>query len=119
MLSGVFKDRKPSPPGTASAREALARLLQSQSLHPWEFVRHASIGPFVVEHVCRQRSVIVEVHRGDTVAGERMRARLAFFQTLGFKVVLVKRGDILRRPEAVLAQVTHALGENEAHSSTD
>ena len=109
MFSQVFKDRKPSASGAASARETLARLLQSQSFHPHQFVRHASIGPFVVEHVCRERSIIVEVHRGDTVAGDRLRARLDFFQTLGFKVVLVKRGDILNRPQQVLAQIRSAL----------
>lgn len=109
MFSQVFKDRKPPSPSASSARETLARLLQSQSLHPYQFVRHACIGPFVVEHVCRERSVIIEVHRGETIAGVRLRARLDFFQTLGFKVVLVKRGDILSRPQQVLAQVLAAL----------
>jgi len=109
MLPGVFKDRRPSFAGAASARESLARLLQSRSLQPHKFVRHATIGPFTVEHVCCEQSVIVEVHRGDTVAGERLRARLEFFQTLGFKVVLVKRGDILRRPDTVLVQIRDAV----------
>jgi very-short-patch-repair endonuclease len=109
MFTGVFRDRKPSDAGASGPRESLARLLQSQSLQPYQFVRHALIGPFVVEHVCKERSVIVEVHRGDTVAGERLRARMQFFQSLGFKVVLVTRGEILKHPHAVLERVRVAL----------
>jgi very-short-patch-repair endonuclease len=72
-------------------------------------VRHAAIGPFVVEHVCRERALIVELQRSETVAAERLRARLQFFGTLGFRVVLVKSADVLKRPQEVLSQVREAL----------
>jgi very-short-patch-repair endonuclease len=109
MQTAVFKDREPSDLGASGARQTLARLLQSPTLHPHLFVRHASIGPFVVEHVCRERGVIVEVHRGETVAGQRLKSRLQFLQSLGFKVVLIKRNDILKHPEVVLEKVRSAL----------
>jgi very-short-patch-repair endonuclease len=110
MFVGEVTDRSPSHVCVANAREKLAQLLQSRSLSPHRFIRHASIGPFVVEQVCPDRGVIVEVHRGETRAGQRLQSRPQLFRTLGFKVVLVKRADILERPQDVLAQVLDALG---------
>lgn len=109
MFTGVFRDRTRSRVAPNGPRETLARLLQSHSLHPHRFVRHAAIGPFVVEHVCRERALIVELQRSETVAAERLRARLQFFGTLGFRVVLVKSADVLKRPQEVLSQVREAL----------
>lgn len=109
MLTGVFKDRTRSRIAPNSARETLARLLQSQALHPHRFVRHAAIGPFVVEHVCRERALIVELHRSETLAAERLRARLQFLGTLGFRVLLLKSSDVLKRPQEVLSQIRAAL----------
>ncbi|HEU4600378.1 MAG TPA: DUF559 domain-containing protein [Steroidobacteraceae bacterium] len=109
MFTGVFKDRTSARTSATGVRETLSRLLQSHSLQPHRFIRHACIGPFVVEHVCRERAVIVELQRSGTIEADRLRARLQFFTTLGFKVVLLKPTDVLKRPGSVLEQIQAAL----------
>ena len=107
MFTGVFKDRTRSH--LRSADEALAQLLRAKSLRPHHFARRCEIGPFIVEHVCHARSLIVEL-RSTSIANEsRDRARLALLNEMGYAVVQVSRQLVLMQPDKLIAQVRGAL----------
>ena len=87
----------------------LAQLLRSNSLKPHRFQRNSAIGPFVVEHVCRERALVVELRDAPRAEGSREANRRALLRELGFRLLRVSRSELLGRPEQVLAQVRAAL----------
>jgi very-short-patch-repair endonuclease len=90
----------------------LAQLLRSNSLKPHRFQRNSAIGPFVVEHVCRERALVVELRnaaRAPRAEETREANRRALLLELGFRLLLVSRSELLGRPQQVLAQVRAAL----------
>lgn len=106
MFTGVFKDRTRST--SRSAAEALAHLLRAKSLRPHRFLRGSEVGPFVVEHVCPERKLIVEL-RKLALDDARQQSRVAFLKELGYEVLQVSRQRVLAHPEKVIAQVRQAL----------
>jgi very-short-patch-repair endonuclease len=88
--------------------DRLRRLLQSRSLHPYRFSTDREIGPFVVAHVCAERSLIVELL---AQAGERERQqqRAAFLAGLGYTVLRICPRELQRQPRQALRRVRAAL----------
>jgi very-short-patch-repair endonuclease len=112
MLTGVFKDRTRSrlgPPRTPDL--VLGKLLQSRSLAPAVFQRRASLGPFVVDYVCLERGLVVELDDAgrSTPGGSRVDARARFLSQLGFRVLRLRRAEVLEEPAQVIAKVRAAL----------
>ncbi len=87
--------------------DRLQRLLRSRSLHPHRFNASCEIGPFVVAHVCPERSLIVELVQ----AGERQRQqqRAAFLAGLGYTVLRICPRELQRHPRRALRRVRAAL----------
>ena len=112
MFTGVFKDRTRSrlgPPRTPDL--VLGKLLQARSLAPAVFQRRATLGPFVVDYVCMDRALVVELddaNRG-TPGGGRVDARERFLNQLGFRVLRVRRAEVLEEPAQVITKVRSAF----------
>jgi very-short-patch-repair endonuclease len=88
--------------------DRLRRLLQSRSLHPYRFSARCEIGPFVVAHVCAERSLIVElIAQADE--RERQRQRAAFLAGLGYTVLRICPHELQRQPRRALRRVRAAL----------
>jgi very-short-patch-repair endonuclease len=109
MFTGVFKDRTRTRASLRSADEVLAQLLRAKSLRPHHFVRRCEIGPFIVEHACQARSLIVELRNPSTANESRDRARIALLNEMGYAVVQVSRQLVLAHPDKVIEQVRSAL----------
>lgn len=111
MFTGIFKDRSRARAyATQAPNDILARLLQAKSLRPHVFVRNSEVGPFQVDHVCHAQALVVELSRGRLEESEpRRRARVAFINEMGYRVLQVSRQDVLSHPDRVLAQVRSAL----------
>jgi len=109
MTSPFFsRPRRARSEPHCAIEDRLRRLLQSPSLHPHRFSAHCEIGPFVVAHVCRERSLIVELlaqaeHR------QRQQQRAAFLAELGYSVLRVCPRELGRHPRRVLRRVQAAL----------
>jgi very-short-patch-repair endonuclease len=88
--------------------DRLRRLLESRSLHPHRFQVRCEIGPFVVTHVCRERSLVVEL-LAQTELRERQQQRTAFLAELGYTVLQVCPRELRRQPRRVLRRVRAAL----------
>jgi hypothetical protein len=62
MITAFFSRPRRARSGLHCASEdRLRRLLQSPALYPHRFSAQCEIGPFVVAHVCRERSLVVEL----------------------------------------------------------
>jgi very-short-patch-repair endonuclease len=108
MFTAFFTGPRRARPGSRCAEDRLRRLLQSRSLHPHRFHARCEIGPFVVAHVCRERSLVVEL-LAQAEQRERQLQRGRFLAELGYAVLRVCPRELRRQPRRVLRQVQAAL----------
>jgi very-short-patch-repair endonuclease len=109
MFTAFFSGpRQPRPEPHCALEERLRQLLQSRSLHPHCFSARCEIGPFVVAHVCRERSLVVEL-LAQAEQRERQQQRAAFLAELGYTVLRVCPRELGRHPRRVLRRVRAAL----------
>ncbi|HEV8333814.1 MAG TPA: DUF559 domain-containing protein [Steroidobacteraceae bacterium] len=92
----------------SAIEDRLRRLLESSCLHPHRFSTRCEIGPFVVAHVCPERSLIVEL-LAQSGQRERQQQRVAFLAGLGYTVLQVCPRELGRHPRRVLRRVQAAL----------
>ncbi len=90
------------------AEDQLRRLLQSRALHPHRFSASCEIGPFVVAHVCAERSLVVEL-LAKTQQRQAQQQRAAFLAGLGYSVLQVCPRELQRHPRRALRRVRSAL----------
>jgi very-short-patch-repair endonuclease len=109
MFTAFFTGpRQLRPEPYCATEDRLRRLLQSRSLHPHRFSTRCEIGPFVVAHVCRERSLVVEL-LAQADQRERQQQRAGFLAELGYTVLRVCPRELRRHPRRVLRQVQAAL----------
>lgn len=95
MLSKDFKDR------SASEAQVLAELLATRELREFPLTRHCEIGPYVVEYLFAEQSLVVELAPSD--------ARLKFLTDMGYDVLAIDRRELARHPRRVLGRLRKAL----------
>ncbi|MES3099667.1 endonuclease domain-containing protein [Sphingomonas faeni] len=95
------------------ATEAEDRLwyrLRSRRLGNFKFRRQVWIGPFIVDFLCMDAMLVVEVdgsqHIEDVAYDD---ARTAFLATKGYRVIRVWNNDVMQRMDGVLAAILHRL----------
>jgi len=109
MITAFFsRPRRARSEPHCAIEDRLRRLLQSPVLHPHRFSAHCEIGPFVVAHVCRERSLVVEL-LAQAEQRERQQQRAAFLVELGYTVLRVCPRELGRHPRRVLRRVRAAL----------
>lgn len=113
MFTGLFKDRRERPAREASrdlavAEQALAELLGSRELRGYKLSRSCELGPFHIDYLFIERSLIVELAPASpSIAREE--ARIKFLNDMGYVVWGVSPRDLLRHPQRVLARLHTAL----------
>ena len=109
MFTGVLRYRSRSDRGYvaagSSADEVLTYLLRARSLRPHRFLRECEIGPFIVDHVCVEQALVIDLSRSRTEADARTR----FLESLGYRVFSVSRRDLFHGPDLVLANIRRLL----------
>lgn len=106
MFTGFFR----GPPRTGSvrtARDALWRVLRAQPLRTFRFDPNCEVGPFIVDFLCRERSLIVELQRPEAVGHD---ARTTFLTAMGYVVVQVSQQELRSSPGKVVRRLCKALG---------
>jgi very-short-patch-repair endonuclease len=111
MFTGVFRAGSRSIPRSRSAHQALRNVLHSRRLRRYRFQHAQVIGPFVVDAVCPERALVIQIEREHrTFRGPREDARAQLLEGMGFRVLHVWSQDLLRNPETVAVAITAALG---------
>jgi very-short-patch-repair endonuclease len=89
------------------AHRALEGVLRSRTLRPYQFSRRREIGPYVVDYVCCEHSLILELQ---VPGSARDAARSAFLVGLGYTVLQVSEQEVTRHPGRVLERIRTAVG---------
>ena len=75
----------------------------------FKFVRQEAIGPFIVDFVCRERNLIIEVDGGQHSDNASDRSRDSYLSGEGYRVLRFWNNDILTNREGVLLTILDAL----------
>jgi very-short-patch-repair endonuclease len=85
--------------------------LRSRQIYGAKFVRQERIGPYVVDFVCREQRLIVEVDGGQHATDPRDAVRDAWLSDRGYRVLRFWNNDVLSNTEGVLESIAAALSE--------
>jgi very-short-patch-repair endonuclease len=97
------------------AERRLWRLLRQRRLLGLRFRRQHPLGPYIVDFVCLERRLVVELDGGQHVeAAGRDARRDAWLRSQGFRVMRVWNDDALTRPDDVLEAVLLAVSDRDA-----
>lgn len=108
MFTGVFRAPAPKeiPPGLM--RERLAQLFAHKLLRRYVFKPQVAIGPYVVDYVCTDAGLILELPHRRTRSSDHD-ARAAFLARMGYRVFCISLKDLCH-PTRLAAEV-HRLME--------
>ncbi|ATI82396.1 endonuclease domain-containing protein [Sphingobium yanoikuyae] len=107
QLKGFAREMRHEP--TAPEKRLWARLSRSQ-IGGHKFRRQSVIGPFIVDFLCPQKALIVEVDGDTHVAGSDV-ARDQALQQQGYQVIRIANQDVMRNIEGVCAAILGALDQ--------
>jgi very-short-patch-repair endonuclease len=83
--------------------------VRDRRLSRFKFVRQEAIGPFIVDFVCRDKRLIVEVDGGQHADNPEDVARDAFMVGEGYRVIRFWNNDVLSNRDGVLTVILEAL----------
>jgi very-short-patch-repair endonuclease len=90
--------------------------LRNRNLAGWKFRRQHPIGPFIVDFVCIEKKLIIEVDGGQhTKEAEADAKRTAFFEKEGYRVVRFWNHQVLQEGMAVLEEIIAILTKTPHH----
>jgi adenine-specific DNA-methyltransferase len=96
------------------AESALWKHIRYRRLKGHKFRRQAPIGPYIVDFVCFERGLIIELDGGqhsDQVAYDSERTQ--WLETQGFRVLRFWNGQVSRELQAVKAVILEALEDRQ------
>ena len=97
---------------STDAERALWAKLRSRGLHGVKFRRQVPMGLYVVDFLCEEARLIVELDGGQHLAQRESDAgRTRWLESRGYKVLRFWNHDVLPRPDAVLEAIRLTLEE--------
>ena len=93
------------------AEQRLWYRLRSRSLCGMKFVRQEPIGPYIVDFVCREQRLIIEVDGGQHAENKRDVVRDQWLRDHGYRTLRFWNNDVIENTDGVLeaiAEVLHA-----------
>jgi very-short-patch-repair endonuclease len=87
--------------------------LRNRQLGGWKFRRQHPIGPFVVDFICSEKKIIVEVDGGQHAIHIKEDAeRSRYLQEQGYRILRFWNNDVLEGIDSVLEVVHRELSED-------
>jgi very-short-patch-repair endonuclease len=99
------------------AERGLWNAVRARSLFGVKFVRQVPIGPYIVDLVCREQHVIIEVDGGQHAESKRDAARDRWLHDQGYRVLRFWNNDVLVNIDGVLETIAVAVGKQSALTS--
>ena len=87
--------------------------LRDRRLGGFKFVRQEAIGSYIVDFVCREKKLIVEVDGGQHAENARDRLRDRTLIAQGYHVLRFWNSDVLSNPDGVLSTIIAKLEQSE------
>ena len=91
----------------SEANRCLWSLFGSRKLRAWQFRRQHTLGPYVVDFVCLEQALVIEVSEGPVMEAQQVRRR--FLEMLGYRVLRLEPGQILCEAAAVRRLIAERL----------
>lgn len=107
---GKQKARAPRKSETDAERK-IWQLLRSRSLNDVKFRRQHPVGPYIVDFVCINEKLIIELDGSQHQQQQTYDAqRTAFLEQAGYRVIRFWDNDVLLKTENVMQAIYDALG---------
>jgi very-short-patch-repair endonuclease len=91
------------------AEAKLWYFLRDRRFVRFKFVRQAPIGPYVVDFLCRESKLVIELDGGQHVESARDAVRDAYITEQGYRVVRFWNSDVFANREGVLTMILQEL----------
>ena len=92
-----------------NAEKRLWYRLRGHRFHGLKFKRQAPIGRYVVDFICFEHRLIVELDGGQHADNATDRQRDDWLRSEGYRVLRFWNHDVLRRTDSVLSDISDAL----------
>jgi very-short-patch-repair endonuclease len=86
---------------STQAERKLWRHLRSRSLAGFKFVRQEPIGPYIVDFICREKRLVIEVDGGQHAESKRDAVRDQWFVEHRYRVLRFWNNEVLENIEGV------------------
>jgi very-short-patch-repair endonuclease len=86
--------------------------VRDRRLAGFKFVRQNSIGRYVVDFICRDQKLIIEVDGGQHAESESDKVRDAYLASEGYRVLRFWNSDVLRNIDGVLETILASLNSS-------
>jgi very-short-patch-repair endonuclease len=83
--------------------------VRDRRLDGHKFVRQEAIGPYIVDFVCREKMLIIEVDGGQHAENARDRLRDAALVAAGYRILRFWNSDVLSNRDGVLTVILTEL----------
>jgi very-short-patch-repair endonuclease len=93
------------------AEAAMWRLLRHRRLALFKFRRQVPFQRFILDFVCFEKRVIIEIDGSQHASSERDTAREAVLVAEGFRIARYWNNDVLQQSSAVLEDILTKLAE--------
>ena len=94
---------------TTHAERKLWFALRDRRLRGFKFVRQEAIGPYVVDFICREKQLVIEVDGGQHAGSLRDRVRDRALSTAGYEVLRFWNSDVPSNADGVLQVIVAKL----------
>jgi very-short-patch-repair endonuclease len=94
---------------STKAELRLWRRLRARSLMGHKFIRQEPIGPYIVDFVCREHRLVIEVDGGQHATDKRDAVRDRWLAEHHYRVLRFWNNDVLGNVEGVLEMIAAAL----------
>ncbi len=105
QLAGFAREMRREP--TEPEKRLWAQLSRSRP-GGYKFRRQSVIGPFIVDLLCPQKALVVEVD-GDTHVANSDDERDAALRAMGYRIIRIANHDVMHNIEGVCAAILAAL----------
>jgi len=110
-----FAKRMRREPTDAEAR--MWKLLRDHRLANFKFRRQVPFQNFILDFVCFERRLVIEIDGSQHASSERDTARDTALRAESFRIARYWNSDVLQRPASVLEDILAKLSERAANSA--
>ena len=96
----------------------LWNLLKNRQFHNLKFKRQQPIGDYIVDFICKEAKIIIEIDGGQHNEPENIeydKTRTEYLNTLGYKVIRFWNNEIYENIEGVVLRLKEDINPHQEH----